>query len=306
MVNLNINNEELKIQKPFLKWVGGKTQMIKEIISKVPKEMNNYHELFLGGGSVLLAILSLQKEKKIIIKNEIYAYDINSDLINVYRHIQNNKKELYEILKSYIIEYDNIDGMLINRNPKSVEEGKTSKESYYYWMRNKYNNIEKNTIECSALFMIINKTCFRGMYREGPKGYNVPYGHYKKTPNMISEIELNKISDLIKDVKFEQSDFKDSIKKIKEGDFVYLDPPYVPENTKSFVGYVGEGFNLEMHKKLFNEIKKLEKIKFLMSNAKVKLVIENFKEYNSEDIRARRAINSKNPGSKTIEVLINN
>ena len=79
---------EYKLQKPFLKWVGGKTQIINEIISKIPNQMNNYHELFLGGGSVLFAILSLQKQNKIVIKNKIYAYDINYDLINVYKNIQ--------------------------------------------------------------------------------------------------------------------------------------------------------------------------------------------------------------------------
>ena len=89
---------DLKIQNPFLKWVGGKTQIIKDIVSKIPHEMNNYHELFLGGGSVLLAVLSLQKQNRIIIKNKIYAYDINSVLINVYKHIQNNKDELYKYI----------------------------------------------------------------------------------------------------------------------------------------------------------------------------------------------------------------
>ncbi len=81
----------MNTQKPFLKWVGGKTQLLQTIILKIPKEINNYHELFLGGGSVLLLVLSLQKENKITIKNKIYAYDINKDLINVYIHIQNNK-----------------------------------------------------------------------------------------------------------------------------------------------------------------------------------------------------------------------
>ena len=297
---------EYKIQKPFLKWVGGKTQIINDIISKIPKEINNYYELFLGGGSVLLAVLSLQKQNKIVIKNKIYAYDINSVLINVYKNIQTNKDELYKWITLYINEYDGIDGTIINRKPTSIEEAKTSKESYYYWIRSKYNNIDKSTIECSALFMFINKTCFRGMYREGPNGYNVPYGHYKKTPTIISETDLNYISDLIKNVEFKHSSFSDSIKNIKEGDFVYLDPPYAPEHSKSFVGYVANGFNLDTHNLLFSEIKKLGKIKFVMSNAKVQLVTDNFKEYNCDDIIARRAINSKNPGSTTTEVIIYN
>ena len=295
-----------KVQKPFLKWVGGKTQIIESIISKVPAEMNNYHDIFLGGGSVLFAILSLRKQNKIIIRNKVYAYDVNKALIGVFRHVQENKDELYKYLDFYIKEYDSIKGSIINRAPTSIEEAKTSKESYYYWVRNKYNCIDKSTVECSALFMFINKTCFRGMYREGPNGYNVPYGHYKKTPRIISKTELDYISDLIKDVEFVNSDYSYSIKKIKKGDFVYLDPPYAPKNSNSFVGYVADGFSLEMHKTLFSEIKKLGKIRFVMSNAKVDLVTENFREYFCEDIAVKRAINSKNPGLLTTEVLIYN
>ena len=154
--------------------------------------------------------------------------------------------------------------------------------------------------------MFLNKTGFRGMYREGPNGFNIPYGNYKKTPTIITKDELDKISDLIKDVIFIHCDFSTAMSKVKKGDFVYLDPPYAPENSKSFVGYVADGFNLDTHKLLFDEIKKLKNIKFVMSNAKVDLVTDNFKEYNSNDIIARRAINSKNPGSTTTEVIIYN
>ena len=144
------------------------------------------------------------------------------------------------------------------------------------------------------------------MYREGPNGYNVPYGHYKKTPTIISENDLNYISDLIKNVEFKQSNFVDSIRDIGEDDFVYLDPPYAPENSKSFVNYVVDGFDIETHKLLFNEIKKLKKTKFVLSNSNVKLVTDSFKDYNCQEVIAKRAINSKKPGSLTTEVIIYN
>jgi len=298
--------EKCKIQKPFLKWVGGKTQIIQDIISKMPNKMLNYHELFLGGGSVLFAVLSLQKQNKIQILNKIYAYDINFDLINVYKHVQNNKEELYAALTEYITEYNNINEKNLNREPISMDEAKSSKESYYYWLRKKYNTIEKNTIECSALFIFINKTCFRGLYREGPNGFNVPYGHYKKTPTILSVTDLNEISELIKNVEFIHCSFTDSIKNVREDDFVYLDPPYAPETSKSFVGYVADGFDLETHENLFNAIKQLKNVKFIMSNAKVDFVTDSFKNYHCSEIKARRAINSKKPDSTTTEVIIYN
>lgn len=296
------------IQKPFLKWVGGKSQIIEKLIDKFPIEIDNYHEIFLGGGSILMAILSLQEQKKIKINNKIYASDINEILINVYKHIQSKKDELYEFIEFYITEYDNIKGTVIIRKSNTLEEAKSSKESYYYWIRKKFNNIDKSTIECSALFMFLNKTCFRGMYREGPNGFNVPYGHYKKTPTIITKSNIDCVSNMIKDVIFVHSSFIESIKKIKEGDFVYLDPPYAPETTTSFVGYTSDGFDIKTQNLLFKEILSLKErnIKFVLSNSKVDLVTKTFYECKIDDIVARRAINSKKPGSTTTEVIIYN
>jgi DNA adenine methylase len=301
--------DSIKFQKPFLKWVGGKTQIIHNVMEKFPTEMENYHEIFLGGGSVLLGLLTLQKQGKITINGSIYAYDINTPLINLYKHVQQNKDSLFNFVDKYVKEYGSLTGTEVNRKPANIVEAKTSKESYYYWIRKLWNSQEdKTTIESAAIFLFLNKTCFRGMYREGPNGFNVPYGHYKTTPKVITREELDAISALIKDVQFIQSGFTDSIKNATEGDFMYLDPPYAPENSTSFVGYVADGFNLDTHAELFAEIKKLDEIgcNFLMSNAKVELVEEEFTDYMSEDIIARRAINSKKPGSKTTEVLIYN
>ena len=168
--------------------------------------------------------------------------------------------------------------------------------------------MDKTTVECSALFMILNKTCFRGLYREGPNGFNVPYGHYKKTPTIISKKDLDEISNLIKDVEFLEMSFVKSILRATQGDFVYLDPPYVPVDVKSFVKYTADGFDLETHKKLFDEIVELnkKKIRFVLSNAKVDMVVNYFNEFNIEELVARRAIHSKNPNSTAVEVIITN
>ena len=173
-------------------------------------------------------------------------------------------------------------------------------------MRKKYNQFDKTDVECSALFIIINKLCFRGMYREGPKGFNVPYGHYKKTPTIIKKEELDYISNLIKDVIFIHSDYKLSLKKINQNDFVYLDPPYAPETKNSFVGYSADGFTQDNHSELFAMIKNINEAKFLLSNSNVELVVTSFKNYSIKKIDARRAINARKPGSKTKEVLIYN
>lgn len=302
---------DYKIEKPFLKWVGGKTQIINKIISKIPTDIENYHEPFLGGGSVLLALLSLQKVGKIKIKGSIYAYDLNKQLIQVYRHIQTDKDKLFNWIEKYKNDYTicpDVEKGTANRNPQNIIEAKTSKESYYYWMRKKFNKLTYNSVKNSALFIVINKLCFRGVYREGPNGFNVPFGHPKKTPEIITKQKLDSINDLIKNVIFINADFEESIKNATENDFVYFDPPYAPENKKSFVEYTKDGFNIDMHKKLFKLTKELsnKKIKFAMSNAKVDLITENFKDYHFEDIPARRAINSKNPGASTTEVIIYN
>lgn len=301
----------IKYQKPFLKWAGGKTQILSHVISKAPKTMENYHEIFLGGGSVLLAMLTLAKNKQITIHGEIFAYDINIQLINVYTHIQKHKDELFTFINLYRNEYDSCpsgEKGNNNRKPKTIEEAKTAKESYYYWLREKFNNMDNNCVENSALFIILNKLCFRGIYREGPNGFNVPYGHYKKTPQIITKEEIDTVSDLIKNVVFISCDFTDSINHVSSGDYVYLDPPYAPETKTSFVGYTDDGFNINKHKDLFILINNLDKknAKFVMSNANVALVRESFIGKNITIIQARRACNSKNPAARTTELLIAN
>ena len=291
---------------------------MEQIKKKFPKTMNNYHECFLGGGSVLLTVLSLQKEGELTIKNKICAYDLNPALINTYNQIKCNYSKVLVEMKKIIEEFGSI---LINTNGDhgrivaktiSHKNYKTTREHYYYWTRKLYNESEKTTPMSAAYFIFLNKTGFKGMFREGNKGFNIPYGQKdrKSIPKIIDIEHIKTISKLIENVEFECCDFENSFSKFTEGDFVYLDPPYAPENKNSFVSYTKDGFGLEKHKSLFKLTNKLtnKKIKFLLSNAKVPLVIEHFdkKIYTIKELECRRAINSKDPGSTTKEVLINN
>ena len=308
----NMNNLKDNIPKPILKWVGGKTQLLDKLLPEFPTEINNYHEIFLGGGSVLLAVLYYRNQSKIKINGSIYAYDLNEPLIYVYKNIQTNHIELYEKLQEIIKEYTESGDGEINRKPTTITEAKVAKENYFYWIRTQYNKMtpaEKRTTKGSAIFIFLNKTCFRGVLRVGPNGYNVPYGHYKN-PQIIDKPHLDEIHDLIQGVVFECCDFTVPLNNISPADFVYLDPPYAPETEKSFVGYTENGFDINQHKRLFEKIHGLTNInkKMILSNADVDLVRENFNNdnYIIDSVVSKRSINSKNPESKTMEVIIKN
>ena len=308
----DVRDSKLTIIKPIIKWVGGKTQIIDKIMDEFPTEINNYREIFLGGGSVLLAFLSYVNEGLILVSGNIYAHDLNEPLIYVYKNIQINHEELYIQIQQLIDELNSCDDGEINRKPKNIREAKLSKENYYYWIRTQYNLLtseEKKSVTGSAMFIFLNKTCFRGVFRVGPRGFNVPYGHYNN-PEIINKTHLDEIHNLIQNVIFECLDFNTSMSNIQNGDYLYLDPPYAPEKETSFVGYTENGFNINNHISLFESIHKLTENnhKIMMSNADVTLVRENFNHeiYNVKSISCKRSINSKNPEAKAKEVIIKN
>jgi DNA adenine methylase len=294
------------IMKPFLKWVGVKTQIINEVIRLFPAEINNYHEPFLGGGSVLLALLS---QKEIKITGKVYVSDLNPNLIGLYKNIQTNPAQLMTEVNKIIAEFAQSVGTAVNRKPANLVEALTSPESYYYWIRSQFNASKDSCSSplASARFLFLNKTCFRGVYREGPNGFNVPFGNYAN-PSIVDAHHIRAVSALVKDVVFTHQSYIEALLKPTKGDFVYMDPPYAPENDKSFVGYNAGGFTLEQHQDLFARcaVMKEKKVKFLLSNADVTLVRNAFPapSYQTQIISCRRAINAKVPSSRTNEVLI--
>src|SRR6056300_1523040 len=281
--------------KPFIKWIGGKSQIMSDVLGSFPTKIENYHEVFVGGGSVLLSILS-----KRLVTGKVCAYDLNKYLIDLYKNIQTCPEVVHKHLKKLFTEYDSCTGTDVNRKPNTLSEAKQCKENYYYWIRQRFNTLKKETPEQTAMFVFLNKTCFRGVYREGPNGFNVPYGHYKTTPAVP---DLVKVSEVIQKVVFTHCDFREAIARVKVGDFMYLDPPYAPESKTSFVGYTKDGFGMKDHEELF-EMTKSSGAQFVMSNAGVDLVRDAFSDYTVTDIKARRAINSKNPASNTTEVIV--
>lgn len=304
------------IVKPFMKWVGGKTQIIEDVMSLFPKEMVNYHEPFLGGGSVLLAFLSYVASGAIKLSGKVYASDLNANLVSLYKNIQSNPDALIAEVKKLSDEFAKCKTLSIKREKRklppvaaNLEEALVSQEAYYYWIRARFNGLgdERSSVAGSAMLLFINKTCFRGVYRESKNKFNVPFGNYKN-PIILEADHIATVSALIKDVVFTCCSFTESLAKPSAGDFVYLDPPYAPESSTSFVSYTTDKFDLEAHNLLFKTCgeMKAKGIKMVMSNADVKLVRDAFPAYETKIISCRRAINSKEPDARTNEVLIRN
>ena len=305
----------MEVVKPILKWLGGKTQIMDILLSEFPTHMNNYHEPFVGGGSVLLGLLTLVYKGYIKVDGEIYASDKNANLINMYINIRDKPDEVVRVLNFLIEEFSNLQFDIYpetpNRQPNNKAEALYCQESYYYWIRKEFNSFEyteRNTPKMSAYFIFLNKTCFRGMYREGPNGFNVPFGHYKN-PSIYNEEDILLVSSLLQNVVLSIQSFEKSLERIEENDFIYIDPPYAPEIATSFVDYTNDGFDRISHVKLFNmcnNISQIPRVSFLMSNANVKFVKEYFQDekYDVEVLTCKRTINSKNPSATTEEVLI--
>lgn len=305
---------EHAVVKPFMKWVGGKTQIIEDIMQVFPKEMHNYHEPFLGGGSVLLALLSHVETGTIAVSGNIYASDLNANLINLYKNIQSDPEGLIAEVRRLSEEFAECGNEPVNRKAATLEEARGAPESYYFWTRARFNALalkERDSLAASAMLLFMNKTCFRGVYREGPNGFNVPFGNYKN-PTILDADHIRTVSDLIQGVVFTSCPFEESLSlsRISSGDFVYLDPPYAPETSTSFVSYTSDGFSLEHHTRLFKLCcdMKAKNVRMAISNADVQLVRDAFPHplYTTKTISCRRRIHSKEPDKRTNEVLIMN
>lgn len=295
--------------KPILKWVGGKTQLLDNVLALFPPVVKNYYEPFVGGGSVLLGFLQEVRAGRTQLQGSVYASDLNPHLIALYKHVQTEPTSLLVELRKLDQVFSALPDVSGTMEPRTLEEAKTSQESYYYWVRKLFNdNRSQMTLEMSARMVFLNKTGFRGVYRENKDGeFNVPFGH-NKAPTLFEESNIMAVSQLLQGVHFACESFEEPLRKGTHGDFIYLDPPYAKETNTSFTGYKGGGFPLAKHQALFRLCHQLreQKVKFLLSNADVPLVHQAFPmpPYTRYIVIARRAIHSKDPSKQTNELLI--
>lgn len=270
---------------PVVKWVGGKRQIIDEIIKYVPDSFSTYYEPFLGGGAVLF---ELQPKKAVV-------NDINEELMNIYEVIKDNVDELIEGLKRHKIKND---------------------KAYFYEIRELDRDREQynllTPVERASRIIYLNKTCYNGLFRVNKSGeFNAPFGNYKN-PNIVNETTLRAVSAYFNKAKirFTCQDFEDALKWSRKGAFVYLDPPYDPvSETASFTGYDKGGFDRNEQIRLKKTCDKLNKkgIKFLLSNSATDFIMDLYQDYKIEVIQAKRAINSKADRRGNVdEVLVMN
>lgn len=276
MKNLNV--------APFVKWAGGKRQLLSKIKERMPEQYNDYYEPFVGGGAV---VLELQPENAVI-------NDINKSLINAYMQIANNPDEFLDAVN-----------MLDN---EMWDDGK----EYYYSIREHYNDKlmrEEFDIELAALFVFINKHCFNGLYRVNGKGlFNVPYNKSRKAS--VDKKAIVETSKYLRSINIINGDFENACRNAQAGDFVFIDSPYAPLKPTSFESYTKEGFDVESHRRLANLFDELSErgCYCMLTNHNTEFINELYgnKGYSIDVVSVKRMINSDASNRVGEEVIIYN
>lgn len=272
-----------KLVVPFVKWVGGKRQILLDIEKYLPSKFLTYYEPFVGGGALLF---HLQPKNAVI-------NDSNEELINLYTVIKNNPLDLIEDLRKHKNEAD-----------------------YFYTIRGLDRDREKflklTDIERASRIIFLNKTCYNGLFRVNNAGeFNTPFGRYKN-PNIVNEITIKAVSSYLNNanILIMNGDFEEALRDVSKGDFIYLDPPYDPiSDSSSFTGYTKGGFGRDEQERLKDLCDQLhaKKAKFLLSNSYTELILNLYKNYKIKEVKAIRSINSDaEKRGQVSEVLIRN
>jgi DNA adenine methylase len=263
----------------FVKWAGGKTQLLEQFKPFFPKKISRYLEPFVGSGAVFFYIKQKYDPKEVILS------DNNEELINCYIRVRDNLEELMGNLKNHE------DNFL-----QFSDQEKEKRQNYYYSVRSE-DSTKLDGAERAARFIFLNRTCFNGLYRVNPRGqFNVPMGKYKN-PSILREKDLIMANKLLQSVELKVRPFEGVLHDARKGDFVYIDPPYYPLNrTSNFTSYTKEVFLEKEQKQLVQVFKKLNEkgCKVMLSNSDTPFInsLYNHGTYTIKRVKARRAINS--------------
>jgi DNA adenine methylase len=276
-----IKTDQLLVKAdPFLKWAGGKGQLLKQYIQYIPRKFNNYIEPFVGGGAVFFYLINngyINDDKEVVL------IDSNDELINCYKIIKSNVTQLISVLNS---------SSFLNN------------EDIYYMIR---DTNPQDPIEKAARTIYLNKTCFNGLYRVNSRGqFNVPFGKYAN-PLICNGKNLEAVSVVLSKVNLICDDFNKCLEFAKKDDFIYFDPPYQPlSKTANFTSYTKSCFDKQEQIRLYNVFNKLDNIgcKVMLSNSETDLIRELYKKFRIQVVLANRAINCKASGRGKINELV--
>ena len=278
---INQNSVISTSSKPFIKWVGGKRRLLPELTERLPTSWSTYYEPFLGGGALYFHLLP----------GESYISDINAELINAYQTIQDRLGLLVTELTSY-----------------------QNDENYYLSIRELDRDpkvfANLSAVQRAARFIYLNKTCFNGLYRVNSKGqFNVPFGH-RSSPNFLDVENLSACSLALRDTTITCESYTCVLRYAKAGDFVYFDPPYIPDGISStFTQYTKDGFGMKEHRELLDvcDVLNARGVKWMLSNSSAPIVYKLYEKYTIDTVQVQRLVGASAESRRKVdEVIVRN
>lgn len=282
--------------KPLIKWAGGKRHIAEDLFKLFPSDWDSgtYFEPFIGGAAIFLHL----EPKRAVIA------DVNQRLIGFYEHIKRSPIEMFEGIKSLANEFDGLKTVNTEAEEAVINELRKSK---FLEFRTTYNASEPDSIQSAILLFALNKLCFNGLYRENSNGFfNVPFGQKKSFPSFFQD-DFMVVSELLSETKILNSDFESAIQSAVSGDFIYLDPPYVPiDATSSFTSYHSDGFGLEDQARIARIMldNKEKGIRMMCSNSDTPVSREIFSDLKIQEILAPRMVSASSAGRGNISELV--
>lgn len=275
-----VTEQEAKVGRPFLKWAGGKGRLLPDLLVRVPKDFGRYFEPFLGGGAFFFGLNPATAALS----------DVNRELVNAYEVVRDNVESLISHLSEH-----------------------KANRRYFYKVRKLDRRPDFWTfsqVERASRFIYLNKTCFNGLCRVNSEGFfNVPYGMYKN-PKILDEENLRACSEVLQGVKIRHASYVDTLTETKRGDFVYLDPPYVPLSaTSSFTSYSQDGFAFEDQMALASMCREIHErgVQFMLTNSDTQVVLDLYQGFEIERINSPRSVSADGGKRKPVkDILVRN